>query len=328
MSCPNGGGPPMNTDISGIGVRLSFYLQTLFLGCLSTRSPSLEEVTGAFYTLLATNTGMAVTALTLGLKPAPEISFHDALVVSYLLYISWVPVHFSLPSNARFPGRVKILHLCSVVQSYTLFAFAFAMLATAPTFGSNPECNPNAVVVLFRPFSVLQTGRILFCVLTGLVFVIYTGILVNDHIVRPAIQKAQHRKRSVIQPVPDPGDISKEAADPPAPETAAPAPVPVPKTYGYTRWRDRPVEHDFGTDPTLVAKLIVILILWSLAVMNTELLIRWNHFAASDDSHSQWQFGQVLPMFLVVLSLVGVVNTFRENKLSVKVPRQCTCKIV
>lgn len=27
--------------------------------------------------------------------------------------------------------------------------------------------------------------------------------------------------------------------------------------------------------------------------MNTELLIRWNHFAPSDDPQSTWQFGQV-----------------------------------
>jgi hypothetical protein len=32
---------------------------------------------GAFYTLLATNTGIAVTALILGFKPTPEISFHE-----------------------------------------------------------------------------------------------------------------------------------------------------------------------------------------------------------------------------------------------------------
>ncbi|KAJ6549848.1 hypothetical protein B0H19DRAFT_1159882 [Mycena capillaripes] len=84
-SCAYIGGPPMNTDISGIGVRVSFYLQTVFLGCLSARSTSPEEVTGALYTLLATNTGMAVTAFILGFKSRPEISLHDALVVFYLL---------------------------------------------------------------------------------------------------------------------------------------------------------------------------------------------------------------------------------------------------
>jgi len=32
LSCNYTRGPPLNTDISGIGVRISFYLQTLFLG--------------------------------------------------------------------------------------------------------------------------------------------------------------------------------------------------------------------------------------------------------------------------------------------------------
>jgi hypothetical protein len=87
----------MNTDVSGIGVRISFYLQILFLGgrliiavvyvlhasltilsaCLSARSGSLDEITSSLYTLIATNMAMAVTALILGWKPNPEISFHE-----------------------------------------------------------------------------------------------------------------------------------------------------------------------------------------------------------------------------------------------------------
>ena len=30
--CPYVGGPPLSQDIAGTGVRVSFYLQTLFLG--------------------------------------------------------------------------------------------------------------------------------------------------------------------------------------------------------------------------------------------------------------------------------------------------------
>jgi hypothetical protein len=85
----------MNTDISGIGVRISFYLQTIFLGentqefpltapsltghlaCLSAKSQELPEITGALYTLIATNMAMAVASLILGTKPEPEISFHE-----------------------------------------------------------------------------------------------------------------------------------------------------------------------------------------------------------------------------------------------------------
>ena len=45
--------------------------------CLSARSESLHEITGALYTLVATNMAMSVTSLILGLKSQPEISFHE-----------------------------------------------------------------------------------------------------------------------------------------------------------------------------------------------------------------------------------------------------------
>jgi len=51
---------------------------------LCTRSLSLNEIVGALYTLLATNMAMAVTALTLGLKPNPEISLHGYVLLGFV----------------------------------------------------------------------------------------------------------------------------------------------------------------------------------------------------------------------------------------------------
>jgi hypothetical protein len=181
---------------------------------------------------------MAVTALILGLKPVPEISFHEyvfsvrdgsrswllirrclsGLVVFYLLYLSWVTVSFSLPACARFPGTVKMLHFASIVQSYTVFAFAFVMLITAKNFGSSPQCNPDAVVVLFRPFSALKSGRIVGWVITVLVVAVYTGVLVKDHM--PPTPKLVHQwiQKRVTKQVPTDQDLpltSPEVAPPP-----------------------------------------------------------------------------------------------------------------
>ncbi|KZP03092.1 hypothetical protein FIBSPDRAFT_969317 [Athelia psychrophila] len=82
--CAYEGAPPMNTDISGVGVRISFYLQTLFLGFQAARSGSGDDITGAEYTLIATNIAMAVTALILGLQPEPDISFHEQVHLNSL----------------------------------------------------------------------------------------------------------------------------------------------------------------------------------------------------------------------------------------------------
>jgi len=53
--------------------------------------------------------------------------------------------------------------------------------------------------------------------------------------------------------------------------------------------------------------------------MNTELLIKWNHLSANSTT---WQFGQILPMFLVVLPLVGVIKAFRKYKLQKRTHRR------
>ncbi|KAJ7440924.1 hypothetical protein B0H11DRAFT_2292589 [Mycena galericulata] len=336
MACVNGVGPAMNTDISGIGVRVSFYLQALLLSCLSLRSKSLDEIKGALYTLLATNTAMAVTALILGFVPTPEISLHDALVVLYLLFLSWVTVCFSMTacagptdpaadSSGKSRARIKItvLHLFSIIQSYTIFAFVLAVLVTAKTFGSSPECNVQAVVVLFRPFSALKSGRIVCWVLSALVVVIYTAILIWDYI--PPVEKYVRRiKTRVTQRVPatDPElpTVSLDAAHETPPQEDGPGMAPrraptraPPIAQFFPRPASPESEYDVPIPWELVIKIFLVLFVWSLTVMNIELLIRWNNFAPS--GQSPWQFGQVLPLFLIVLPLVSLVNAFRGSDL-------------
>ncbi|KAJ6479548.1 hypothetical protein C8R47DRAFT_609126 [Mycena vitilis] len=314
LSCDPGHGPSMNTDISGIGVRVSFYLQTLFLSCLCARSESPDEIAGALYTLLFTNTAMAVTALILGLKPVPEISFHDGLVVLYLLTLSWVTGVFSLPAVAKFPN-VRLLHVFSILQSYTIFAFVFALLSTAKSFGSAQSCNHNALIVLFRPFAAFPAGRIVCLAIASVVIAGYTGLLVKDHL--PPAPKAifQWIQKRVTKEVP--------ATDQEFPMTApdmSPQARPQP-AFGRASTNTKlnaqhrpslPKEYDLQIAWNLIIEIGMKTILWGVTVMNTELLIRWNHFAPADSQQSSWQFGQVLPMFLVVLPLANLVTAFQE----------------
>lgn len=86
-------------------------------------------------------------------------------------------------------------------------------------------------------------------------------------------------------------------------------------------------------------KLIVILILWAMAVTNTELLIMRNHLEQDPSAQSRWQFGQVcaiqfdmmfypiltliqvLPMFLLVQPFLNLISTFTKYRLSPRVAR-------
>ena len=98
--CP----PQLNADVGGIGVRISFYLQALFLGnllsnplllirmhlngivaWLSARSASFKEKRSSLYALIATNIAMVVTTTILSFKPKPEVTLQEyvALLLQY-----------------------------------------------------------------------------------------------------------------------------------------------------------------------------------------------------------------------------------------------------
>ena len=93
--------------------------------------------------------------------------------------------------------------------------------------------------------------------------------------------------------------------------------------------------HDLNIAWDMLVKIFSVAILWALVIMNTELLIRWNHFAPPAGSQSMWQFGQVrrvslrsfcicahrsldwqvLPMFLIILPLSSTLSAFRQHGL-------------
>ena len=106
---------------------------------------------------------------------------NSVLVVFYLLLMSWVAVIGSLSFFHRFVHGTAIIKIWSIAQSYVIFAFALVILIKARTFGNNPQCNVNAVVVLFRPFSALNPGRTVGWIVTVTVIAIYTGVTVAEY---------------------------------------------------------------------------------------------------------------------------------------------------
>ena len=97
--------------------------------------------------------------------------------------MSWAAVFFSLPSYNRFRKSDRTLKYLSILQSYVLFAFAFAVLvqAPSPTFGNSPICNSSARVAIFRPFRILPVGRILALIGMSLVIFFYSALTIIDY---------------------------------------------------------------------------------------------------------------------------------------------------
>lgn len=72
--------------------------------------------------------------------------------------------------------------MLSVIQSLFVFGFALVVLRTAPYFGQYPECNNNAVLVLFRPFKVFNNGRIAGWIICGAFMSLYMLMIYRDYL--------------------------------------------------------------------------------------------------------------------------------------------------
>ncbi|KAI0785044.1 hypothetical protein C8Q75DRAFT_777173 [Abortiporus biennis] len=90
-------GLAVNPDISGIGVRLSFYLQNFFLVILVTRS--WEDAPGALWTFIATSFGLTIAAI--GQARHRQLSFFQVLQVSNLVWMANFGTFLALASYSR-----------------------------------------------------------------------------------------------------------------------------------------------------------------------------------------------------------------------------------
>ena len=88
-----------NSDVSGIGVRISFYLQSLFLGeqllahghcppwfstdrlsaLLSARSGEVDDVSGALQILVTTNVAYVIASFVSGFSSQPQITYQECV---------------------------------------------------------------------------------------------------------------------------------------------------------------------------------------------------------------------------------------------------------
>ncbi|KIJ45961.1 hypothetical protein M422DRAFT_46535 [Sphaerobolus stellatus SS14] len=267
----------------------------------------------------------AVSALILGLKPNPEISLHDAIVVIYLLVLAWMALTACLPSCNHFQikdqgtdNSVSMLKLVSVVQSYLLFALALVLLIQTPSFGSYPECNQNAVAVIFGPFKVFKAGRIVGGIVMGIVILLYSAVTILDYI--PQKQKDQVKEIWINRRRPQIFKFNMNSQPTSNTETRRPRPARQQSQLARINvqsplQRQDKQRHYVNFSGEIVSKLFMIIFFWAIAVVNTELLIRFNHFAQPDGSQSIWQFGQILPLFLLVLPLASAVNAFKKHGL-------------
>lgn len=225
----------------------------------------------------------------------------------YLLLASWAAIFFTLPQYNRFRKFDPWIKWLAVAQSYLVFATFIAVYKTAPYFGSCPDYNHNARMVIFGDFSATRSGRIFGLVGTSLLIVGYTLMVLFDYWgngSKEQKEKIQQLKELKPQGSDDVPNITVEK-DPQTPsvngaiDNALSQEPPSPATSrGRTSKRRRRHKHrghdttnfNIGVDGRVVLHVAVIVIVSTLAIVNTELLRNYNHPLPVD---KDWGFGQV-----------------------------------
>jgi hypothetical protein len=200
-------------------------------------------------------------AYSLRLTCVEDIRGSSALVVLYLLTLSWFALWFAHIRYYRFRKANILVKILSVAQGYFVVALAFAILGTAPSFGSTPACNIHLVAVVFATFRFLNVGRITFLVMLGLVVVVYTALRILE--CREAWRRPHEaEKHSESQPSVSHEHIRKSSSSLDIATTS----------YGTLT----PLLGD-QVDHHLIFKIVLILALSIIGITNTELLIARNH---------------------------------------------------
>ncbi|KAJ7492475.1 hypothetical protein FB451DRAFT_534388 [Mycena latifolia] len=157
-----------NPDISGIGVRVSFYLQTFLLVILVDRS--WQDAPIALWTFIATSFGLTIATI-VQYRSGAQLTLFQGLQVSNLVWLANFGTFVALASYSRQKAASHKDHSIRVGADYnvkfgammqTLLSMALTiyMWSTADSFGSMPECSHlvNYMIFAFKA-PALGTGK-------------------------------------------------------------------------------------------------------------------------------------------------------------------------
>ncbi|KAF9473014.1 hypothetical protein BDN70DRAFT_886280 [Pholiota conissans] len=295
LSCQFTGSPPLNTDIAGIGVRISTYVQAFLSIITITVSPSLTDIYNQAFPYVIMNISVTVAALVLGFSSNPQITLQDATVAWYFTVIPFV-IH--IIAGKKLAHRNK-LHNAINTSSWDIIpnivflsimyilsaAFTLAVFRHHETFGISPECNTAARVFFFGTRTITHRWFVGMAVVYGLllamVFIpmILKGLLLawllssmrkpeNDE----ERQEAERQQKHIAE-------LKKKAS----------------------------AEVNFEADYRSGVVVFAVLVVW---IVFTELTVVKNNFAPAEGSI--WQFGQIFPLIILAVPLLSTARAVTE----------------
>ncbi|KAJ6450412.1 hypothetical protein C8R45DRAFT_1114146 [Mycena sanguinolenta] len=287
VSCPFDGSPPLNTDIAGLGVRISTYVQAFLAVILLTISSSPSDIYSQAFPFVIMNISILTTGIILGFSKTPQITLQDAVVAWYFTIIPLVILHIAgkkLQHRNKIDNAMKtsmwdlVATLVSMSAMYILSAaFTLGFLRHHETFGSHPECNGAARLFIFRTFKVSRAWFIFMAIIYAiLLFAVFVPSIAKfiwmqwllSGMRMPETDEEREEAKQQQQQVEDLIQMANEATP------------------------------DISADYRWGAIVCVLLAVW---IAFTEITVIKNHFGPPDGP--VWQFGQIFPLILLAIPL-------------------------
>ncbi|KAL5512279.1 hypothetical protein ACEPAG_5787 [Sanghuangporus baumii] len=299
-----GQGPVANMDVTGLGVRISFYAQTLIYALLviTSRDQALESL----WTLVMYTSVYSTITLILGFKAHPQLTLHDAVVIMYLLSLSWTTLYLTIATFWHLRRRILLFETVFFGHTILLLSCELAILISAKSFGSLPECNSSAVMFFFREFHVLRTGQMAGFILLIVQLVGFLSITLYDY----GIFKRRSEIIGLISRM-----FRRERGEGEGIEVGT-------RDVTQRRIADRPVVIRRGSHhapqiesqasrPEKITNICVLIVVWLLLVVFTELTIIRNHFM--NMGQFAWGVGQISAMSLLIVPINGLRKALVER---------------
>lgn len=324
--CAAAGGLSSNPDISGPGVRIALYLQSLLSIVLIRYSPG--DAPGAYWCMTSTALSLVISAIITSIQRS--ISLLDAIVVVYVLLLPILASAFGISEiisaseskHALRKVHSPLLIIANWTRSVFTYSFAIYVWVTAPTFGSGPpECNTVTKLIFFgASLPALGSGRVLNLVGWGLLTLLFlyrsirgfgTIWLAFKALFSPSAGQTLLKPKRPVE-----NEVHLEAVDTYNYGTGA-------RTHRERAYRPRQVFHEvlkgminqiLGWAPSGEGRwyktygqaiLTCLLAGWAIAMTELELLLN-----DQTSINNQWGFGQVLPLVLTIAPLFSLYENF------------------
>ncbi|KAJ7786474.1 hypothetical protein B0H16DRAFT_1708637 [Mycena metata] len=334
-----------NPDIAGIGVRVSFYLQTFLLVILVDRS--WQDAPTALWTFIATSFGLTIATVvqsTSGAQSGSQLTLFQALQVSNLVWLANFGIFVSLASYSRQKAashketNIRIgadynVKFGAMLQTLLSMALTTYMWSTADSFGSIPECSHLINYMVFAiKVPALGAGKIIGLTASSILAAAYVLITLHELRSYRKSRRKDHNEEAVSSAATYPrspktaSSSASASIDSPLPMITAtayhkPSRVQVVPQYPkesssqspHTKRRPRRRRWSYEVDPMLIGIMICQILVFIYFVVSTELLLTYNDGAYS--SAQQMGFGQILALIVVLPSALSVVGALKEHGL-------------